>query len=380
MEKLCSLYIHVPFCKAKCYYCDFNSYANCTEYIDEYFKCLKKEIKGVSNKLEGYIIKTIFIGGGTPSFVDARYIYDILGVIYAALKVKEDAEITIESNPGTLNRSKLSIFRECNINRISMGVQSTNDEILHKIGRIHTYKEFVNNYNLARDVGFLNISVDLMFGIPFQSLKDWDNSLHDIVKLNPEHISTYSLTIEKNTVFGKWYNEGKIDYVDDELDRKMYHYAIDYLGEHNYNQYEISNFAKEGMDSKHNKVYWELGYYIGLGAGAHSYFDEKRYNNVLDVCEYIKLINSNESIIENEEDISRERKISDYMILGLRLLSGVNKDRFRKVFNTDVDVLFKTKLNKLEKLGLVETNEKNIRLTKKGLDLANQVFVEFLDK
>lgn len=379
MEKLCSLYIHVPFCKAKCYYCDFNSFANCTEYIDEYFKCLKKEIQNVSAKLKGYTIKTIFIGGGTPSFVDAKYIYDVLDIIYANLNVREDAEITMESNPGTLNRSKLAIYREANINRISMGVQSTNDVILHKIGRIHTYKEFVDNYNLARDIGFSNISVDLMFGIPFQSFKEWEGSLRDIVKLKPEHISTYSLTIEPNTVFGKWYDDGKINYVDDEIDRKMYHYAREFLNEHKYNQYEISNFAKEGMESKHNKVYWELGYYIGLGAGAHSYFEEKRYNNVLDVREYIEHINNNESVITNIEDISEERKISDYMILGLRLLAGIDKQAFRKTFGKDVDELFKSRCDKLEDLGLITNSETNIKLTKKGLDLANKVFIEFID-
>ena len=244
MGKVCSLYIHIPFCKAKCFYCDFNSYANCDEYVNEYFKCLKKEIQMAKPKLKDYTIKTIFIGGGTPSYVAASNIYEVLELIYGNFNISKDAEITIEANPGTLNGQKLAIYRDAKINRISMGVQSTNDEILSKMGRIHTYKDFVSNFDLARKMGFSNISVDLIFGVPFQTFDDWKQSLCDIVNINPEHISAYSLTIEPNTVFGKLYSAGKLTCIDDELDRQMYHYAVEFLDRHSYSQYEISNFAK----------------------------------------------------------------------------------------------------------------------------------------
>lgn len=379
MEKVCSIYIHVPFCKSKCYYCDFNSYANCDEYISEYFKCLKKEIQMAKLRLRGYTIKTIFIGGGTPTYVAASHIYEILELMYCNFNISKDAEITIEANPGTINGQKMAIYRDAKINRISMGLQSTNDEILGKIGRIHTYKEFVDNFNLAREMGFSNISVDLIFGIPFQSYDNWKRTLYDIVKINPEHISAYSLTIEPNTVFGKLHKQGKLAYVDDELDRQMYHYAIDYLGENSYSQYEISNFAKPNKCSRHNKVYWELGYYIGFGAGAHSYFEEIRYNNVCDIANYIKCINYGQDVVQNVEEISKQRKISDYMILGLRLMDGINKEKFYRLFAKDIDSLFGEKFEVLLKQGLITNSDIGVKLTNKGKDLANIVFMEFLD-
>ena len=379
MKKFCSIYIHIPFCKSKCYYCDFNSYAGLSDCIGLYFECLNKEIKDLVKKLKGYKIKTIFIGGGTPSYVDVSYIYDMLDCLYNNFDIIKDAEITIEVNPGTIDYEKLSIYKKANINRLSMGLQSTNDYILKKIGRIHTYKDFLDNFRLARSVGFSNISVDLMFGIPFQTYDDWKKSLHDVSRLNPEHLSTYSLTIEPGTVFGDMYNKGEISYLDDSLDRDMYHHAIDFLREHGYNQYEISNFSKDGFCSKHNKVYWNSEIYIGLGAGAHSYFEDTRYSNVESVKDYINRIKTNDSIRENIERISKEREISDYIILRLRLVEGVNKLKFKERFGLDFDSLYKTKVEKLFCDGLITNDKIGVRLTNKGLDFANLVFVEFLD-
>ena len=379
MKKFCSIYVHVPFCKSKCYYCDFNSYAGYSGYIDLYFECLKKEIERLKNKLNGYTIKTIFIGGGTPSYVDASNIYNVLTSLYDNFDIAKDAEITIEANPGTLNYEKLSIYKKANINRLSIGLQSTNDYVLKKLGRIHTYKDFLDNFHLARKVGFTNISVDLMFGIPFQSYDDWKNSLRDVVKLSPEHLSCYSLTIEQNTVFGDMYKRGDISYLDDELDRKMYHYAIDFLEEYSYNQYEISNFSKDGFYSRHNRVYCDSEFYLGFGAGAHSYFEDIRYNNVEGIEDYIKGIRDIGYVIENEEKISYKRKMSDYIILKLRLLEGVNKLEFKKVFDLDFDSLYSTRIEKLLKDGFVTSDNTVVRLTKRGLDFANLVFMEFLD-
>lgn len=378
MEKVCSIYVHIPFCKSRCYYCDFTSFANCDYRIKDYIKCLKKEILLYKDKLSEYTIKTIFIGGGTPSYIDARYIVDVMDTIYSCCSVDYSAEITIEANPGTLDVEKLKAYRDANINRLSMGVQSTNDYVLRGLGRIHTYQDFVDNFNLARRVGFSNISVDVMFGVPRQSFSVWKDTLEDIVKLSPEHVSAYSLSIEEGTKFGDMYKEGKISYVDDEEDRRMYHYAIDFLYKHGYCQYEISNFARSGYFSRHNQVYWRNESYVGVGLGAHSYFGGVRYNNVYDMSKYISLIGNNVSASENIEVISSKRDISDYMILGLRLTKGVNIMEFRKRYNQDVMLLFGDRIRKLCKEGLVVCEDDTIMLTNKGKDLANRVFVEFV--
>jgi oxygen-independent coproporphyrinogen-3 oxidase len=236
----------------------------------------------------------------------------------------------------------------------------------------------VDNFNLARRVGFSNISVDVMFGVPRQSFSVWEDTLEDVVKLSPEHVSAYSLSIEEGTKFGDMYKEGKISYVDDEEDRRMYHYAIDFLYKHGYQQYEISNFAKSGYSSRHNQVYWRNESYVGVGLGAHSYFGGVRYNNVYDMSEYISRIDNNLSVSCNMEVISRKRDISDYMILGLRLAKGVDVMEFRKRYNQDVMLLFGDRIRKLCKEGLVVCEGDTIMLTSKGKDLANRVFVEFV--
>lgn len=377
MKKNCSIYVHVPFCESKCYYCDFNSYAGYMNYVDLYFECLNKEIKKFKDKLSANTIKTIFIGGGTPTYVDASNIYNMFVSLRDNFDIAKDAEITIEANPGTLDYEKLSIYKEAGINRLSIGLQSTDDYILKKIGRIHTYKDFLDNFDIARKVGFDNLNVDLMFGIPFQNLDSWGKSLKDVVDLNPEHISTYSLTIEPNTVFGDMYKKGEISYLDDDVDRDMYHYAVNFLSTNGYSQYEISNFARKGFSSRHNEVYWNNEEYIGFGAGAHSYFENVRYNNVKSIKDYINGID--DVIIENIEDISNKRRMSDYIILRLRLLDGVNKLKFKEDFGLDFDDLYGDRAEKLVKDGFVINDECSIRLTTLGLDFANLVFIEFLD-
>ncbi|MBP5426288.1 MAG: oxygen-independent coproporphyrinogen III oxidase [Clostridiales bacterium] len=375
MDKECSLYIHVPFCKAKCYYCDFASFDNCDCYIKDYIESVVQEIALVSPK---NVIKTIFIGGGTPSYINESYIYKVLDKVYSCCSVKNDAEITIESNPGTLNRDKLLTYKSIGINRLSMGVQSTNDNVLKKLGRIHTYKDFIDNFNLAREVGFRNISVDLMFGVPGQDENIWRQTLGDVVKISPEHVSAYSLTIEEGTKFGDMYQKGEISYVQDDIDRSMYHYAIDFLGQHGYHQYEISNFAKRYCECEHNKVYWNDECYIGIGLGAHSYFAGKRYNNTYDMNQYIKSVKRGIGPHENIEAISKTRDMSDYMILGLRLASGVSKKKFYERFNESLDLVYLVKIEDLKARGLIKCDADKVVLTKLGLDLANKVFVEFI--
>ena len=282
------IYVHIPFCVKKCSYCDFVSFANKNDYIEEYVNALKKEIK--DNKRNDYEIDTIYIGGGTPSFIDAKYISEIFKVIKENFNVNSNAEITIEVNPGTVNEEKLQIYKEAGINRISIGLQSTKNEILEKIGRIHNYEQFIETYNIARKVGFTNINVDLMLALPNQTITDLQESLDSVIKLEPEHISVYSLILEEGTLMEKWVKEGNAKLPEDEIERKMYWMVKEKLEENGYNHYEISNFAKKGFESKHNLNCWNQSEYLGFGVSAHSYVNGRRYCNISNIEKYIENI------------------------------------------------------------------------------------------
>ena len=354
-----SLYVHIPFCKQKCLYCDFNSYSNKENLIEEYIIALKKEIQSYNFT----DFETIYFGGGTPSIIPAKYIKEIMSM------VKCDNEITLELNPGTIDEEKLKIYKEAGINRLSIGLQATQDSILKEIGRIHTLEEFDNAFKMARKAGFENINVDLMFGLPNQTIDDVNESLDYLIKINPEHISCYSLILH-NDIFKNLPSE------DDE--RKMYYLIVDRLKEAGYNHYEISNFAKENKKSKHNLCYWNQQEYIGVGAGASSYLNGKRYTNELNIEKYILKITKNEQWYEIEEVQNEEDKIREYMILRLRLLKGVNvKEVFNK-FGINVCDKFKKEIEKMVEKELLEVKSQNIRLTKKGLDYANIVWEEFI--
>ena len=370
------IYIHIPFCIKKCEYCDFVSYCNKKEYVPQYINALKKEIKNNINK--EYKITTIYIGGGTPSSIEENYIADIIETIKLNmneenLKDFENIEVTIEVNPGTVNKEKLQVYKKIGINRLSIGLQETHNELLKSIGRIHTYEEFINTYNLARKIGFNNINVDLMIALPNQTIQDIKENLEKITKLNPEHISVYSLILEEGTPFYNKYNENKIKLPDEELERNMYWYVKNTLENNGYMHYEISNFSKKGFESKHNMNCWNQEEYLGFGVAAHSYNNRIRYSNTNSIEEYIK--GSNKIIHEEQtlEDIQKE-----YMLLGLRKIEGINIQKFKNKFSQNPIFIFKEQLNKLvdEELIIVDGNE--IKLTNKGLDLANIVWEEFV--
>lgn len=370
------IYIHIPFCIKKCEYCDFVSYCNKKEYVPQYINALKKEIKNNINK--EYKITTIYIGGGTPSSIEENYIADIIETIKLNmneenLKDFENIEVTIEVNPGTVNKEKLQVYKKIGINRLSIGLQETHNELLKSIGRIHTYEEFINTYNLARKIGFNNINVDLMIALPNQTIQDIKENLEKITKLNPEHISVYSLILEEGTPFYNKYNENKIKLPDEELERNMYWYVKNTLENNGYMHYEISNFSKKGFESKHNMNCWNQEEYLGFGVAAHSYNNRIRYSNTNSIEEYIK--GSNKIIHEEQtlEDIQKE-----YMLLGLRKIEGINIQKFKNKFAQNPIFIFKEQLNKLvdEELIIVDGNE--IKLTNKGLDLANIVWEEFV--
>lgn len=383
------LYVHIPFCKQKCYYCDFISHANKEQMIERYVNCLKKEIiqYATENKIMAahgleleYRIKTIYIGGGTPSFIDEAYILSIVKTIKDNFNLNEDSEITIEVNPGTANKDKLEAFKSCGINRLSIGLQAVQDEILKKIGRIHTYQDFLNTYEYARQVGFDNINVDLMIGLPDQTLENVKESVKTILNLKPEHISVYSLILEEGTKLNELIQTKQLELISDDLEREMYWLVKEILEKHKYNQYEISNFAKSGFKSRHNLDCWNQNEYLGVGVSASSFLDDKRYSNILEIEEYISNIENNTPNLnlKLEETLTPESKMNEYMMLGLRKIEGVNIAEFERKFVKNPIVKYSTILEKLNHEGLIEVNGNNIRLTNKGIDLANLVWEEFI--
>lgn len=383
------IYVHIPFCKHKCYYCDFISFADKNSLIDEYIKWLNYEIKEVGqgnrldyeNKLDDLVfVKTIYIGGGTPSFIESKYITEILKTIKENFVVDEDAEITMEMNPGTVNENKLKDYYNCGINRLSIGLQETNNALLKEIGRIHTYEDFENTYSLARNVGFKNINVDLMLGLPNQNILDLENSINKILDLDPEHISVYSLILEENTVLKNKVDQGILTLPEDEMERKMYYTVKNMLENNGYIHYEISNFAKKGFESKHNLDCWNQKEYMGFGAAAHSYTNNFRFSNIENIEEYINNFKNNkeeDNLIFHEKQ-NRESKMKEYMMLGLRKIEGVNIQQFKNKFVENPIFIFRKEIEKLVNEELLEVDGNFIKLTKKGLDLANLVWEEFV--
>ncbi|MBD7909799.1 MULTISPECIES: radical SAM family heme chaperone HemW [Clostridium] len=369
-----SLYIHVPFCKQKCFYCDFPSYACKEGAMDEYVEALCKEITKRCNK---YIIKSLFIGGGTPSYLEEESLKKLMETI-SALEFKDKAEKSMECNPGTVNRKKLEIIMKGGINRLSFGLQTTKNELLKKIGRIHSYEEFIKNYSLAREIGFNNINIDMMFGLPNQNLSDWLNSLDEITKLNPEHISSYSLIIEEGTAFDRLYSEGKLSLPSEEEERDMYRMGKELLISRGYHQYEISNFAKGEKECAHNKVYWQCEEYIGVGASASSFVENKRIKNVDDISEYIDRVNRNISISEEVYENSREDNIEEFMFMGLRMNKGIDEQEFIIRFGVNIDSIYKRLIDKNIKAGLLIRNEGKIYLSQRGIELSNQVMSDMI--
>lgn len=378
MEEL-GIYIHIPFCKQKCFYCDFCSFANKNEMQEKYVEAVINEIKNITHK-EKYTVTTIYFGGGTPSILNPEYIKNILQEIESSFEILDDAEITIEINPGTVNEEKLKKYKEYGINRLSIGLQSANDKILKKIGRIHDYKQFEETFFYARKCGFKNINVDLMIGLPTQAIEDVKQTLEKIIQKNPEHISVYSLIIEEGTIIEKLINENKLQLPDEETERIMYWTVVNELKENGYNQYEISNFSKKTYESKHNTNCWKQKQYIGLGTSAHSYLNKKRYSNTNNIEEYIKNIQEN-NISKNitiHEEQTEESTMNEYMLLGLRMIQGININEFKQKFKTDPTIKYKKILEKLQKENLIQITKTSIKLTKQGIDFGNIVWEEFI--
>lgn len=395
------IYIHIPFCVKKCYYCDFVSYTDENKNIEKYIETLLKELS--QYELDQYNITTIYIGGGTPSSISSTYIVKILENIKKKLKNNktnwQDIEITIEVNPGTVTKQKLLDYKKVGINRLSIGLQTTNNELLKKIGRIHTYEQFLETYKIALKIGFENCNVDLMLGLPEQTIQDLKDSLNKIIELQPNHISTYSLILEENTKLEKMVESGEVNLPDEEKERQMYWYVKNTLELNGYKHYEISNFSKTSKESKHNLNCWEQKEYIGLGISAHSYINGVRYCNGSKIDKYIETIdrkdfglndiiecgngNTNaservERIYELEEIQSLEDKEKEYILLGLRKIEGVSISKFKTKFEWNPLFLFRREFDKLVNENLILIDGDFIKLTNKGLDFANLVWEEFV--
>lgn len=377
MEDL-SLYIHIPFCVKKCNYCDFLSAPATTQVQEQYLHALFQEIRERSRVYKEYRVKTIFIGGGTPSVVAPEKILELMKVIGDCFEVCPDAEISMEMNPGTVQgKEAFEIYRKAGINRLSIGLQSANDEELKTLGRIHTFSQFEDTWKMAREAGFENLNVDIMSALPGQSVESYQSTLKTVCALKPEHISAYSLIIEEGTPFYDRYSSLLEDEVNEERDRRMYMLTEQILKENGYERYEISNYARPGKECKHNLVYWTRGEYLGLGLGASSMTNNMRYKNTDDLSEYIR--NGGMNPYEEIQKLSVREQMEEFMFLGLRLTKGISKEDFERNFGCTAESVFGEVLEKNQRDGLLDIDEKHIVLTAKGLDLSNYVFAQFLE-
>ncbi|MDD4843970.1 MAG: radical SAM family heme chaperone HemW [Anaerotignum sp.] len=376
--KTMGLYVHIPFCKKKCLYCDFPSFGNLEGKYEEYVCALEQEIERRGLLCRNWQVSSIFFGGGTPTVLSKELLARLLLKIKESFLISADAEITIEANPGTIEKEKAEALRKMGFNRLSMGVQAWQNRLLSTLGRIHTIEEFQYNFQNARKVGFENINVDIMFALPTQTFEDWKETLEKITELNPEHISAYSLIIEEGTPFYDKFQKGELLETDEELDRKMYHYAVAFLAEKGYQQYEISNFAKIGRQSRHNQIYWQTEPYLGLGLGAHSYFNGNRFHNTYDLDKYI-LANGEIPILEEENiAVTKKAAMEEFMFLGLRRTDGVSFEKFFERFEVEMTEVYGKAISGFLEQGLLVQTDQKIALTQRGIDLSNLVFVEFL--
>ncbi|MFR6170738.1 MAG: radical SAM family heme chaperone HemW [Blautia sp.] len=378
MKKDLGLYVHIPFCVRKCEYCDFLSWSAGEEEREQYVNALLSEIESYRDFVKGYRVSTIFVGGGTPSVLRPKQMERILQKIYEVFELEKRPEITIEVNPGTVDEEKLQCYKANGVNRLSMGLQSVKDEKLRLLGRIHTYQEFAESYELARKVGFDNISIDLISSVPGQTLQEWKEELEIAAVQNPEHISVYQLIIEEGTPFYEKYAEHPELLPDEETSREIYLWTGRFLKEAGYEQYEISNYAKPGKESRHNLKYWERGDYLGLGLGAASMVRNIRMSNTKDMKTYLERCDKPKTMREDVQFLEEPRQMEEFMFLGLRKTRGVSKKEFRRIFGREMDMVYEKALHKCLENGMLLEHKDRIFLSEEGTLLSNMVLSEFL--
>lgn len=382
-KKELELYFHIPFCVRKCLYCDFLSAPADEETQKAYMKAMFAEVKGRADEYRNYQVSSVFIGGGTPSVIGEEWVEKLLFAVRTSFVLQEDAEITIEVNPGTVDENKLICYKRAGINRLSIGLQSTWDEELAALGRIHDYGQFLATYETARRTGFDNINVDVMSALPGQSMESYEETLHRLLRLSPapEHISAYSLIVEEETPFFELWQAGDLLLPDEDCERRMYERTKEILEEAGYRRYEISNYAKEGYACRHNIGYWQRKNYIGFGIGAASLFENRRFRNGDRLEDYLAaplLCREEELILTSQE------QMEEFMFLGLRMTKGVSYDKFRQIFGRDMNQLYGAVIAKNKEDGLlreyteVSSGEKFLALTDRGIDVSNYVMAQFL--
>lgn len=374
MKKSLGIYIHIPFCKSKCAYCDFYSFAPCGDIIDRYVAALCDHIKRLSEKAVEYSVDSIFIGGGTPTVLGGKRIAQISRVLHESFSVSDDVEFTVESNPGAVDFSDLSAMREAGVNRISFGLQSVHSNELAALSRIHTFDDFLKAYGDARAAGIDNINVDLMYGIPEQTIDSFESTLRVVAELLPEHISLYGLKIEEGTPFDRM--KDSLVLPDEDEEYGMYSAAIEFLRTHGYSHYEISNYARDGKRSRHNLKYWGAEEYIGIGAAAYSYFDKKRYSYYSDAEKYISNIENGIEPIDECEEISEKESLAEYIMLRLRLSDGIELDEFKRRFSADFDI---SRVKRYVDAGKMKLSDGKLAFTDEGMYVSNMILSDIVE-
>ena len=372
------IYVHIPFCVKKCDYCDFLSGPATEERQEAYVEALLREIEAQEPDEQEQIV-SVFVGGGTPSAIQPQWIGQIIDKLKEKFTFSPEAEITMEANPGTLTKEKLSIYKEHGINRISLGLQSTINEELKILGRIHTFEEFQESFRMVREAGFENINVDLMSAIPKQTYDKWVHNLRTVAELEPEHISAYSLIIEEGTPFYEYFCENELELPDEEEEYRMYEDTAEILREYGYEQYEISNYAKSGFACRHNIGYWKRTDYLGFGLGAASLYHGIRYHNTEDMEEYLKDSSEPAALRRDVQELSRQECQEEFMFLGLRMMHGISETEFEKTFGEGMPDKYKKILEKYEQSGFLENNQEWWCFSRKGIHVSNQILAEFLE-
>ncbi|MBC2303450.1 radical SAM family heme chaperone HemW [Listeria booriae] len=373
-----AVYIHIPFCEHICYYCDFNKVFLEGQPVDEYVDLLIKEMEMVTKRHTMSPVETVFVGGGTPTTLTEAQLAKLCSAISRLFPMTENAELSFEANPGDLSISKLQVMKDHGVNRLSMGVQSFNNELLKKIGRIHTVDDVYQSVNNAKQVGFENVSIDLIFSLPGQTEADFEDTLTKALDLDLPHYSAYSLIIEPKTIFYNLMQKGKLILPGEDAEANMYEKLMSTMEKRGRKQYEISNFAKPGYESRHNIVYWSNEHYFGFGAGAHGYIGETRYANYGPLKKYMQPLQNGDLPIFQQKELSLKEKMEEEMFLGLRKVAGVDKAHFQAKFGQSLDATFANAIDKTIGKGWLESTPESVRLTRRGRFLGNNVFQEFL--
>ena len=371
-----SIYIHIPFCATKCYYCAFNTYTFHKEQAKAYLQALRTEMELYAPDTNP--LQTIFIGGGTPSILSANALSQLLTDIHQHFRITQDAEITVECNPGTVDTEKLRVMQDNGVNRLSFGLQAMQDATLKQLGRIHTVAEFLESYHLAREYRFENINIDLIFALPDQTMDAWHHTLNEVIFLEPTHISAYNLVMEEATPFYEWWQAGELHLPSEDTEADMFQYTIETLTAHGYTHYEICNFARPDHYAKHNLVYWNNQPCIGLGAGASGYVNGVRYSNIRGIVPYIDSLSQRKKPITDTERLTADTEKAETLMLALRKREGISLDAYQNRFGEQIEIAFGSILKKWMDLGLLERTATHLRLTPRGLFLANEIFVELM--